>query len=56
MTIGKITYNRKGQLGSGSHGTKVYKLVLLLLLLLIIFIYVEFALIHFHSKWHEATM
>ena len=59
MTIGKITYNRKEKLGSGSHGTMVYKLVLLLLLLLIVFVYVsylEFALIHFHSKWHETTM
>ena len=59
MTIGKITYNRKKSLGSGSQGTMVYKLVLLLMLLLIIFVYIsylEFALIHIHSKWHETTM
>ena len=50
----KITYNHKELLGSGSHGTMVYKLVLLLLLIVFVYIsYLEFALTHFHSKWHE---
>ena len=52
--VTKITYNREELLGSGSHGTMVYKLVLLLLLIVFVYVsYLEFALIHFHSKWHE---
>ena len=57
VTVGKITYNREELLGSGSDGTRVYKLVLLLLLIVFVYIsYLEFALIHFHSKWHETTL
>ena len=52
--IGKITYYPNNLLGDGSYGTKVFKLVLLLLLLVFVQIsYLEFALIHSHTKWHE---